>query len=292
MLGRPTVRSGIAAVACALVIAACSSTGPSAPAATGFTPSVPAKATVAPADDGRRPRWFPGDVLAVKAGRLTAYAEPDETSDHSGLVKGGDLVQVVDYQMTDARGRTWLYVIALSSPVRGRLPDLPAVLPEPEFATQGWILAGDGSAPDVDSLAPRCPAVADFESVTAMYGFERLACFNSNSLTLEGISGCGPCGFDDGVYEPPWLAGDSAGSLVGNQGPRNLPLYIAPPMLTPEQGTLIRVTGHFNDPRAATCRVTLDGVQLPHAETVEMCRRHFVVDGIEVLPTPPPNPLE
>ncbi|HJP88089.1 MAG TPA: hypothetical protein VJ850_03535 [Candidatus Limnocylindrales bacterium] len=301
MLDRQSVRSGMAAFACALLLVACGSTIPSAapgsiaPAPTPTdVPAVSGQPGASGEDPGPRPRpkWFPGDAVVIKAGALAIHDEADETSPDGGDFKGGDVVRVIDYAKTDVDGRTWLYVVALSSPVRGRLPDLPEILPEPEFAPQGWILAEDGATANVGSLQPRCPRIANFDSVAAMLGFERVACFGSSSLTLDAISGCGPCGGDDGAYEPPWLAGDAGGSMVANQGTGRVALYLPPPLVAPAGGTLIRVTGHFDDPRAAGCRVTLDGVELPHFETVEMCRRHFVVQAIQVLPTPAPNPLE
>ena len=62
----------------------------------------------------------------------------------------------------------------------------------------------------------------------------------------------------------------------------------------PEQGSIVRVTGHFSDPASSTCSMsTFDGEQaIPvDSRTAEvLCRERFVVDGFDVLGTDPDFP--
>ena len=295
----PARRAGSIAIAI-LVVAACgSSIGPSpasssaSPAPTAIRTSI---ATISPSstDDGSRADVFiPGDAIRVTAPNLMVFRDAPGTSDAVGEVRVNDVLLVNGLARVDSAGRLWLSVIVAGSPVPGRLPDLPKRLPVAEFALQGWIDANDATGAHVARIPPRCPVSADFANVAAMLGSEQVACFGSRSLMFDGTAGCAPCGADDGVYDPAWLAGNAGGSInsaVETEGA--LGLYLPSPLAPPAQGTPIRVRGHFADGRAAQCTITLDGVAWPQAVVIELCRQHFVVETIAVLPTVTANPLE
>ena len=58
----------------------------------------------------------------------------------------------------------------------------------------------------------------------------------------------------------------------------------AHPLAIPPVGTHVELTGHFDDPAAATCRmVPLPGAigpVVPQARTVALCRQAFVATAI------------
>jgi hypothetical protein len=250
---------------------------------------------VDPSADGvARPAaaFLPGDAVRVAALKVTFYAEASEHSQVVGDAVHDDVVIVSGAPLVDAAGSLWLNVYAAHSPVPGRLPDLPRELPLPEFVLSGWIQVGDAHSARIARIPPRCPVAVDLPKVAAMLGSEHLACFGSRALTLDGISGCGPCGGGD-ICEPAWLACNNGGSIYDPNGEtRKLALYLPPPLVAPAQGSPIEVRGHFDDPRAATCSWANDAFQTPVEIVVELCRQHFVVDAIVALPTAPPNPLE
>lgn len=59
--------------------------------------------------------------------------------------------------------------------------------------------------------------------------------------------------------------------------------------LTPDRW--VRVSGHFNDPAATSCRwAGPDGDPVTDASAAAVCRQHFVVTSIADVPTPSPLP--
>ena len=296
----PGSRLRVASLVAALALtgAGCGALDGSRPPAsapgTQAPPALPgATATdVAPVDGVAPPDFLPGDAVRVAAGKVTFFEEASEASTVMGNAVHDEVVIVSGAPVVDAAGLLWLYGYVAHSPVPGRLPDLPEQLPYPEFVLTGWIRAGDAQSPRIAALPPRCPPVPDLAMVGAMLGSEHLACFGNRQLTFDGISGCGPCGGGD-VCEPAWLACNAGGSIYDPNGETpKLALYLPPPLVPPEQGKPIRVSGHFDDPRAATCTWANEAEPTPVAIVVELCRRHFVVDAILVQPTQPPNPLE
>ena len=121
---------------------------------------------------------------------------------------------------------------------------------------------------------------------------DAVACYGNAPLTFEASWGGGGVADCPKMPEPAWLA-CSAYSLrpVGETGKVGVPeLFVAvdpaSDFAQPEAGTDIRVTGHFDDPAASTCRETETGggeTPAPAAETVEHCRRQFVVTDLAPL---------
>jgi len=121
---------------------------------------------------------------------------------------------------------------------------------------------------------------------------DAVACYGDTPLTFEASWGGGGVADCPKMPEPAWLA-CSAYSLrpVGETGKVGVPeLFVAVDPASdfpqPEAGTDVRVTGHFDDPAASTCRETETGggeTPAPAAETVEHCRRQFVVTDLAPL---------
>ena len=124
------------------------------------------------------------------------------------------------------------------------------------------------------------------------------SCFGDRELTLDAYvalcDGCGGVSPYEGVpawlldplgYADFWLAGQ-AGSM--GLDPTFIAVKIDPdhPVDEPRAGAHVRVTGHFDDPASATCRlIPFERVELPPAGvSVATCRQQFVVTRLTVLP--------
>jgi hypothetical protein len=156
------------------------------------------------------------------------------------------------------------------------------------------------------ALAPAvCPiGEADITTLYALTPWERLACLGDRQITVEGTYGCGECGGEAlGTFTPEWLAHPidvdvlrpplaQPVSVVENLVLRTPPEL---PQVLPEgAGSILRVTGHFNDARSVDC-VVAPGE--PGQERVAndlaaewYCREQFVVDAWEVIGTDPAYP--
>lgn len=119
-----------------------------------------------------------------------------------------------------------------------------------------------------------------------------VACYGNAPLTFDAVFGGGGGEVDcPTAPEPAWLA-CSAYSLqpFGDTGKLAPELFVAVPpsvrALLPKPFSNIRVTGHFDDPAAQTCRETNqpDAQSLaPVAVIVEGCRRAFVITKVVPL---------
>ena len=118
-------------------------------------------------------------------------------------------------------------------------------------------------------------------------GGDPVACFGEASLTFDATWVGGAQADCPAAPEPAWLA-CSAFSLQApgdtrKVGPRGLFVAIHPSAtlsIPSETYAQVRVTGHFDDPAAQTCRETQQGdaeTLAPATETIERCRRQFVV---------------
>jgi hypothetical protein len=128
---------------------------------------------------------------------------------------------------------------------------------------------------------------------------ERLACFGDRSLSVTGLYGCWICGdFDVVIYRPAWLAHPGLHALWSGAYRGGQPVYLHLPdsLDPPEPGSIIQVTGHFDDSRSVDCRIFGgEGAAMapvPDADAETWCRQHFVVDEYHVMgidPDFPPN---
>jgi hypothetical protein len=120
-------------------------------------------------------------------------------------------------------------------------------------------------------------------------------CYGDTQLTIQGYSvDCGGCGGVD-TYDrsPAWLAVAIpefflGGTLTATGGDTvtSFPVFINPStgIKFPAAGSLVRVTGHFNDPIAKTCKVTpipgSGASALDPASVITACRASFVVTAV------------
>jgi hypothetical protein len=164
-----------------------------------------------------------------------------------------------------------------------------------------WATAGSGTERYLEVVPPVCPAGdPDLGTVVEMINdWDRLACFGNRPLSLVGTYGCGGCGGTQaGSFEPFWLAGPVRAEYLWVEFGRSrvLHLHVAPEsgVAFPPDGSIVRVTGHFNDPASASCRISVDDdgqVTSIDPGTAELyCREQFVVDGFEVIGLDPEFP--
>jgi hypothetical protein len=160
----------------------------------------------------------------------------------------------------------------------------------------GSVAAGVGADRYLELVPARCeggdPDLAALIRITA---WERLACFGDLALTITGTYGCPVCGiaYPKGGYEPAWLANPDTLAYFG--WPDAMTLHLKPEsgLKLPPNGSILRATGHFNDPISSNCtiRPTMEGVEIgPEVDPVIaelFCREQFVVDAYEITGSDP-----
>ncbi len=185
-----------------------------------------------------------------------------------------------------ADGYTWYPVVVLG------ISDVPAFdAPVLGGTMRGWAALGTDDAAFVEGVAPRCvdgdPSLIDIQN---MLPWERVSCFGDRSITLEGVYGCGGCGGSlPGRYEPYWLASPMYYEFLSVDPSK----FVGPTRLrfgpeSPDQpavGSIIRVTGHFNDPLSSSCEIAtgVEEIAVDPAVAELHCRAEFVVESIEVI---------
>lgn len=279
------------------------SVAPTAPAsaAASIAPSVPVPtSTVAPSapggSEGDYPElaWVNRFVMKVAVSDLNVRTKPSRSAPSNGKAPKGGLFMMYDWPVT-ADGYTWYPGFTLLTAKPGVLPALPTPIETGyDEVLGGWMATGTEDTPFLLPIPPRCPTTRDLANVAAMLDSERLSCFGSDTLELEGSFGCGEgCGgAEAGTHEPPWLASmlefdylrvpATDGSALALHFPPGGP---APP----PQESRVRVRGHFSDDRSTTCRITeLDAageltVHIDNAAAEQWCRGKFVVESYEVI---------
>jgi hypothetical protein len=248
-----------------------------------------------------------GAAVRVVVGELNVREGPAASTQRLATVKRGTIFVLSAYEPILADGYTWWAASEVTNTTAGELPPLPTT-PETWVGIQGFIAVGRGTTPYAEGLALRCPARIDLVHVVAMLRSERAACFGNRPVVLEGTLTCGEC---EGMgppetFEPAWLADARVGPdlAVSGTGALNGLRVHFPPDLAEDDldgffletgvrfGSILRIVGHFNDLRSATCEFMLyvndeTSHRVAPAYAEEACRQHFVVETYEVLGTDP-----
>ncbi|HET7181706.1 MAG TPA: hypothetical protein VFI15_05680 [Candidatus Limnocylindrales bacterium] len=235
-------------------------------------------------------------VMRVAVNGLNVRAKPSKNGVSMGKAAKGELFRVYDWPV-NADGYTWYYGYEQLQN-DNRVPKLPTPYNEGyDGILVGWMAAGSLDAPFLMPVGARCPATIDLLNLEAMLGSEKIDCFGSDTLVLQGTFGCGGCGGEDpGHYEPFWLAAGLEFDILrsSNQQDGAQALHFPPDgQAPPAEGTIIKVRGHFDDSRSETCRITVLGddgnvdVKIPNKAADQYCRARFVVESYEVLGTDP-----
>jgi hypothetical protein len=311
-----------------LLLAACaappaesgSATGdPSGSAAAESTPSMEAEtpatdATPSPAPSASGPAAVvapPTDVLPLHA-MIRATADglrvrmgPSTSSDVVATVNAGDILYITGAsspQLAPIQNDGYEWYPVEYAPGYTGWPARPAQ----EDLVMGALAARSGSDWFVELVAPRCPDAppADLAGLVALTGYERVACLGDETLTVEGTFRCPFCDSLAHSYatEPVWLAEwtihlDMLVPSWSGYPPFPGSIVLAtppdvPPLERVDGGSILRVTGHFNDERSTTCTITpgpkLGDIAAVSAEAAEWyCRERFVVESWEVIGTDP-----
>ena len=192
------------------------------------------------------------------------------------VVEEGEWLEVID--LTSEDGEEWFLVQS----VQGFGPD----------SIFGWIPAVIGEVPSVLPLEDRSCGTASVGGLPALAPNERLACWGNDELSLEGyLISVADGSTGEYVGRPAWLAGSRRYILVTAIGPAvdavpfvvRFPPDVGTPPVSPSdgpEGTVVQLTGHFDDPASATCQrhpTESDLPDLPHELDVLWCRQQFVV---------------
>jgi hypothetical protein len=271
-----------------------------APAGSGSAPVSPTPVPAGPspvvaAPDGILP---PGAAARVTVDILRVREAPATDAKLLDQVPAGQLLLIHQGAVPDGPieggGFAWYPVQRIGELTE--LPALPGALPDD--GVLGWAAAGDAETAYLELVEPRCPArPASLATLEAMLPWERLACFGSEPIQLEGVIGCPGCGgATEGTFEPAWLASPLSGQPISVDPAVRIGRFtvIFPPdgPALPAAGSVVRMTGHFDDPAAAGCVI---GPGEP-AEPIDsrtaalFCRERMVVDAIEVTGTDPDFP--
>jgi hypothetical protein len=271
----------------------------SASASASVAPSASAPAPVIAAPEGLIP---PGSAVRVLVDGLRMRESP---STEAELVEDLPLDAVLavgfihfrgDWGPVSEGGFEWYPVTRLADLTE--LPPLSEGPVSPVGGLSGWVAGGDETEDFVALLEPRCPPrPVDLRIVEAMLPWEHLACFGTEQIGLEGTFGCSGCsGVFAGTFEPSWLAFPFTSAFLSfTDGNRIGPFAMRFAPGGPEQpppGTIVRVTGHFDDAAARGCTVSPGEPPSPvDARTAELyCREQFVVEILEVIGTDPDFP--
>ena len=271
-----------------------------APPSSSATPAPTAPPPLVAAPEGILPV---GSVVQVTADQLRIRQAPATTAPIvSSANAGEDLFLVTDATAlgpVQTGGFVWYLVL-----YQPGYHDWP-VRPPGDPPLSGWVAAGSDTEAFLALAPASCPmGEVDITTLYALTPWERLACIGDGQITVEGTYGCGECGGEAmGTFTPDWLAHPIDFDVLRPPFAQpvsvveNLVLRIAPelPQVAPEQaGSILRVTGHFNDPRAVDCVVAPGD---PGQERVAndlaaewYCREQFVVDAWEVIGTDPAYP--
>ena len=280
-----------------------SATQPAETAVATSLPTIP-PATAAPTGPSwtqRPPSALLLDSLVyVDVDRLNIREEPAVSAKSLAIVERGDFLYINDYGPFSNGGYTWYSAVFLAP--AGEPPTESTVNVRESDGVSGWVAVGPGDTSYVERLRPRCPATIDLASIEYLLGAELLECFGGNTIELTGTFGCSGCGgARPGIFEPEWLAHPLNFNLLAvfpvtdHVGPFVLHFPPGGPA-APPVASVIRVRGHFDDPAADSCAISVidpfnpsgdDLVKIPAAAAQLACAQQFVVESFEVLGTDP-----
>lgn len=165
----------------------------------------------------------------------------------------------------------------------------------------------------IDPVA--CPELATIQTLAPLVQQDRLRCVGDREVTIDGRTGqLGAVPMYD--VEPAWYGMNAApaptvlfdaGPIRFGPGAKTQPggnggwldAKIPPGVAALPIGFFVRVSGHFDDPTAATCRRRIAGAlpgQGPPVEaavdSVQWCREQFVVSAWQALLGPEGRPID
>jgi hypothetical protein len=158
-------------------------------------------------------------------------------------------------------------------------------------AFEGWVPTERDGIPLVELAPVTCPALDSLRPavLAGMTPWAQLACYGNQELVLEGAWIGGGGGIWPWEGEPAWLVPPDVVRSISD-GDTAFSFVLAPNVVVPAAlesgGGRVRITGHFDDPAAATCVIHAGEpmVEQP-AESVRFyCRERFVVTDLQLEP--------
>jgi hypothetical protein len=262
----------------------------------GQTPAVAASASNGPSKSAvptasPEPTLEPAAVIpnlglaAIVTDSVSLRAQPNESA---GVVAelGSDWRLFVIGEPTEAGDLRWYRVATVASPTCTEACEMIGYVATPIEAGDPWI-------EEVGVTCPISPMTLD--DLGALQPLERLHCYGRNEIVVTGTV-ADPTGGYDGpfAYSPEWLAHPFAIPFLSTPGGAVLGFRPHPDagLEPPEAGDVVRVTGHFEDQAATSCRASVDpayaGEEPPPeppapALVVLTCRATFAWTDYEVI---------
>jgi hypothetical protein len=255
------------------------------------TPDPTALATAEPTPEPS-PQALAADTIAVATvNDLNVREHPGSDAKSIGHLSSGDRVYVLEGP-EQADGYGWYQVATLDQREAWECTeDCPARM--------GWVAGTSETEPWLTPEVLSCPPTPKLKAFTQLDPFERLACYGDQPLTLRGAIWQPCCGYIGAtVYEPNWLSWPSGPPSLSYTEPLHSGVLLrfdpADGLEEPDYADIVRVTGHMDDPAAATCTVRIDESALYEDPTLTVdpeelayapigCRTQFVVDSIDIL---------
>jgi hypothetical protein len=269
-----------------------SSAAPETSPSRAIEPSAAPSPAATPADTQSRPR--PDSFAWVVTDNLRVRSRPevsDQSAKYEPLLWKGALLWVIEGPVRGS-GYDWYRIQPMGEADLQQHPD-----PPPE----GWVAAASKvGEPWVEDwgICPRVPLDTVSEFDWPAQGLIGLSCNGSQSIEFTAMaSRWSPHTCDDSDWrrqiEPVWFQGcvdryvlDRVGGFA--QGERAaLSITLAPevevnvtPALEIGSWVRVRVSGHYDDPRARSCRLPEHLANVSEETVVRFCRAQFVVDTL------------
>jgi hypothetical protein len=211
-------------------------------------------------------RVVSGPIAGLRASEMPTPDEPQ--------LFAAEVVYIVDGPRATNDVQTWLLT---TERTRG---------------VSGWFSEVDAEGePSLSPFNPVCPAPVSsltLDDLRPLGHLQSMSCFDSRDITLEGVVECSMPEVDGGLGGADFMTS----SWRCEMGPGFL--IFGSPMtddLDPTGGNLVRgsyrVTGHFDDPRSATCGFFLFATSALQYQgdpsPVLECRKQFVATAVTRL---------
>jgi hypothetical protein len=222
-------------------------------------------------------------IVEVGADPLNLRQQPSESSSVLAELPPGRRLFTIG-EPTDAGELRWYRVGVVAGPDCAEDCTLVGQVATPLAADEEpWIT-------EVDVDCPTSPMTA--QALGALAPLEALHCYGRNELVITGVVDTpGSIPPNPIAYSPEWLAEPNTPAFIRPDSPTTLVIGFHPhpdaELEPPERGDVVRVTGHFEDPAATSCRAAIDEdsepVQLPDpARLILDCRATFAWTDYEV----------
>ena len=224
-------------------------------------------------------------IAEVTTDALNLRAAANQSSESLAMLEPGRRLFIIG-QPTDAGDLRW-YRVAPFDDAEGCESGCGLL----GFVATPMSASEDAWIEEVDVSCPTSPMTA--QQIGALVPLEALHCYGNNEIVVTGTVDNpihGP--YSPLVYTPGWLNYENI-QYLQHAGWMSYRPHPSAGLEMPERGEVVRVTGHFEDPAATDCRVTVDpgffGGEVPADfvapapnRVVLDCRAAFVWTAYEV----------